>query len=77
MNYLSYSIFGPVIYNNYTQVEGYVSDAVSKGAEVIMGGARDETLGELFYKPSLLVNTTTEMRLTREEIFGPVVPVMK
>lgn len=50
---------------------------MSKGAEVRVGGACDDTLGELFYRPSVLTNATTGMKLTRQEIFGPVAPIIK
>lgn len=54
-----------------------MSDALSKGAEVVVGGARDESLGELFYKPSLLTNATAHMALAHEETFGPIAPIIK
>lgn len=54
-----------------------MSDAVSKGAELTMGGGPDEALGELFYKPSVLAGVTTSMRIAHEETFGPVAPVIK
>ena len=54
-----------------------MSDALSKGAEVVVGGSRDENLGELFYQPSLLTNATAHMKLSHEETFGPIAPIIK
>ena len=59
------------------QVESLVTDAQDKGAEVMVGGACDDSLGPLYYKPTVLTSTNTDMRLAHEEIFGPVAPVMK
>ena len=42
-----------------------------------MGGGRDESLGELFYKPAVLSGATTSMKLAHEETFGPIAPVIK
>lgn len=53
-----------------------VDDAVAKGATVKTGG-KGHALGGLFYEPTVLTNVTTDMRVFREEIFGPIAPVMK
>jgi succinate-semialdehyde dehydrogenase / glutarate-semialdehyde dehydrogenase len=58
------------------KVEELVADAVSKGARVVTGGAR-HALGGTFYEPTLLADVTTEMRLAREEVFGPVAPLFR
>ena len=58
----------------YWQVCGLVDDAKSKGAKVVRGGKR---LEGNFYEPTLLSDVTTEMRCTKEEIFGPVAPIIK
>ena len=62
-----------------SKVIDHVNDAVSKGAKVLCGGKRPE--GELFlkgywYEPTILVNVNHEMKVMREETFGPVVGVM-
>ena len=54
-----------------------MSDAREKGARVEVGGERNESLGPLFYQPTVLTHTSSEMRITQEEIFGPLAPVMK
>ncbi|NHN39872.1 NAD-dependent succinate-semialdehyde dehydrogenase [Pseudomaricurvus alcaniphilus] len=53
-----------------------VDDAVEKGAKIITGGRRSD-LGACFYEPTILADTTADMRVFREEIFGPVAPVFK
>ncbi len=56
-------------------VEGLVQDAVEKGARIMTGGKR-HSLGGLFYEPTVLTGVTPAMRIFREEIFGPVAPVV-
>lgn len=56
------------------KVEEHVADAVSKGAKIKTGGTRDNH-GELFYKPTILTGATSDMKLAREETFGPVAPL--
>ncbi len=56
-------------------VEAHVADAKDKGAEVVSGGERT---GKGFgYEPTVLDRCTDEMRVVREETFGPVVAVMR
>ncbi len=62
---------------NYLQVEMLVEDALSKGAKVSVGGSKDDRLGDLFYRPSVLTGANPDMRISREEIFGPVAPITK
>jgi succinate-semialdehyde dehydrogenase / glutarate-semialdehyde dehydrogenase len=56
-------------------VEALVKDAVAKGAKVVVGGKRPSPNG-LFFEPTVLVGVTPAMRVYREEIFGPVAPVV-
>ena len=58
------------------KVEELVTEAVSKGAKVVLGGKR-HALGGTFYEPTILANVTKDMRLAKEEIFGPVSPLFK
>jgi len=55
----------------------HVDDAVAKGARLVVGGRPLGRLGPNFVAPALLTGVTTEMLLTREETFGPVVPVLR
>jgi len=65
---------GPLIdLRQRDRVEGYVQSALDEGARIVCGGARPEGLdGGAFYLPTLLADVTPEMRVAREEIFGPV-----
>lgn len=58
------------------RVEGFVEDAVRQGARVVAGGRRPPDLPRgFFYRPTLLADVTPAMRVSREEVFGPVMPV--
>jgi succinate-semialdehyde dehydrogenase/glutarate-semialdehyde dehydrogenase len=68
---------GPMIHERQLRiVEAHVQDAVARGARVLAGGCRLPELGKNFYKPTVLADVTHEMRIMREETFGPVLPVM-
>jgi acyl-CoA reductase-like NAD-dependent aldehyde dehydrogenase len=68
---------GPMIHERQLRiVESHVEDAVARGARVLAGGSRLPELGRNFYRPTVLADVTHEMRLMREETFGPVLPVM-
>jgi succinate-semialdehyde dehydrogenase/glutarate-semialdehyde dehydrogenase len=56
------------------KVEEHVTDAVDHGAEVVTGGAR---LGGQFYRPSILTGATPDMRMAREETFGPIAAIAR
>ena len=59
-------------------IESLVRDAVKCGARVVVGGKRRMELAPgLFYEPTILVDVTHEMRISKEEVFGPVMVVMK
>jgi succinate-semialdehyde dehydrogenase/glutarate-semialdehyde dehydrogenase len=58
------------------KAEEHVDDAVAKGATVVIGGERHE-LGGSFFQPTLIANVTTDMKVTREETFGPVAPLFR
>jgi succinate-semialdehyde dehydrogenase / glutarate-semialdehyde dehydrogenase len=68
---------GPLIDKKaLAKVEEHIADAVSKGASIALGGKADEK-GGLFFQPTVLTGVTTDMRLAREETFGPVAPLFK
>ncbi len=52
-------------------VEKLVADAVANGAKVLCGGAAPDGPG-FYYPPTVLAGVTPEMRVHREEVFGPV-----
>jgi acyl-CoA reductase-like NAD-dependent aldehyde dehydrogenase len=68
---------GPMIHQRQMHVvEAHVQDAIARGARVLAGGGRLTELGQNFYAPMVLAEVTHEMRIMREETFGPVLPVM-
>jgi succinate-semialdehyde dehydrogenase/glutarate-semialdehyde dehydrogenase len=56
------------------KVDGLVSDAVEKGAKLLLGGRANAGAG-YFYQPTVLTEIPDDARLTREEIFGPVAAI--
>jgi acyl-CoA reductase-like NAD-dependent aldehyde dehydrogenase len=69
---------GPMIHERQLKiVEAQVQDAVAGGARVLAGGSRFPEMGPNFYHPTVLADVTHEMRIMREETFGPVMPVMR
>jgi succinate-semialdehyde dehydrogenase/glutarate-semialdehyde dehydrogenase len=68
---------GPLIDGTALEkVEQLVADATARGARALAGGRR-HALGGGFYEPTLLVDVTSAMRIVREEIFGPVAPLIR
>jgi succinate-semialdehyde dehydrogenase/glutarate-semialdehyde dehydrogenase len=66
---------GPLIDDQAVEkVESHVADALAKGAKLVVGGTR---IGDRFYTPTVLAEVTPEMRVSREETFGPVAPVFR
>eukprot|EP00879_Flechtneria_rotunda_P002344 GHRR01002539.1.p1 GENE.GHRR01002539.1~~GHRR01002539.1.p1 ORF type:complete len:546 (+),score=169.25 GHRR01002539.1:2001-3638(+) len=63
------------------KVTNHVSDAVSKGAKVLVGGEKpqlpDPLSGGNFFSPTVLAEATIDMRCFREETFGPLVPLFR
>ena len=57
-------------------IERHIADARAKGADIVVGGEADTTVG-LFYKPTFVRNVDHTMDLMREETFGPIVSVMR
>ena len=55
-------------------ISGIVDDAKEKGAEILLGGSEVEGDG-FFYKPTILTNIKSNMRIAKEETFGPVAPI--
>ncbi len=66
---------GPLVSpRQFDVVKGLVDDAVAQGARILTGGP--DPRGGSFYRPTVLVDVRPDMRIMREEIFGPVLPVM-
>lgn len=69
---------GPLAFEaQRAKVETYVGLGVDEGAKVVYGGGRPRTvLPGYFYSPTVLTDVHNEMRVVREEIFGPVAAIM-
>ena len=57
-------------------LEEQVADALAKGAKVITGAQRPKHLQGAYYEPTILTNITQDMRVWKEEVFGPVLPIV-
>ena len=67
---------GPLISKKAIEkIELNVSDAIKKGAKILLGGKRHRA-GKLFYEPSIIINVKKNMKVFREENFGPIVPII-
>lgn len=58
------------------KVEEHIADAVSKGATVVLGGAR-HALGGNFFQPTVLADVPRDAMVFQEETFGPVAPLFR
>ncbi|HGO5854532.1 TPA: NAD-dependent succinate-semialdehyde dehydrogenase [Mannheimia haemolytica] len=58
------------------KVESHINDALSLGAELVLGGKR-HALGGTFFQPTILKNATQAMKVAREETFAPLAPIFK
>jgi succinate-semialdehyde dehydrogenase/glutarate-semialdehyde dehydrogenase len=66
---------GPMINEStVVKVEDQISDAVNKGASILIGGKRHQR-GNLYFEPTVLTDVDASMKITREETFGPVAPI--
>ena len=65
--------------NQAAYVHALVEDAVEKGAKVLRGGELPDPqkVGGQFYPPTVLVDVDHSMRIMREEVFGPVLAIVK
>ncbi|MFE7597628.1 aldehyde dehydrogenase family protein [Streptomyces sp. NPDC057494] len=71
------TVVGPVISAAHRdRVESYVELGRKEGARVVAGGERPDFARGFYVAPTLLADCTNEMRVVREEIFGPVVVVV-
>ena len=54
----------------------FINDAIGKGAKVELGG-NHSTLGPCYVEPTILSHVTEDMKVFKEEIFGPIAPIFK
>jgi lactaldehyde dehydrogenase/glycolaldehyde dehydrogenase len=68
---------GPLINERgFAKVERLVGDARQKGATVVTGGKRAESKTGFYYEPTVLAGCRQDMPIIKEEVFGPVAPVV-
>ena len=69
--------FGPLISaEQFERVAGYIDSGLVDGAEAVVGGAPNGNGDGWFVDPTLFTGVSDEMRIAREEIFGPVLVAM-
>ncbi|HZW48337.1 MAG TPA: NAD-dependent succinate-semialdehyde dehydrogenase [Microvirga sp.] len=67
---------GPLIDDRaVAKMEDHVQDALAKGGKVLVGGKRSE-LGGTFFEPTVMTGITQEMKVTKEETFAPLAPII-
>ncbi|MCG2573490.1 NAD-dependent succinate-semialdehyde dehydrogenase [Acinetobacter sp. ME22] len=68
---------GPLIDEKaVAKVQSHIDDAVAKGAQIRIGGKRSE-LGATFFEPTVLTGVTQDMKVAKEETFGPLAPLFR
>ncbi len=69
---------GPLIWPGQLDIiERHVNEAVEQGAQLLAGGRTNPDCGRLFYEPTVLTNVRHDMKVMRDETFGPVLPIMR
>lgn len=58
------------------KVEEHIADALAKGARIVIGGKR-HALGGSYFEPTIIADVTPQMRVAREETFGPLAPLFR
>ncbi|MFC1455770.1 NAD-dependent succinate-semialdehyde dehydrogenase [Microvirga arabica] len=67
---------GPLIDERaVAKMEEHVQDALAKGGQVLVGGKRSD-LGSTFFEPTVMTGITQAMKVTREETFAPLAPII-
>lgn len=58
------------------RLQEQLNDALDKGAKIIYGGRQPEGLEGAYFEPTLLINITYDMKVWKEEVFGPILPIV-
>ena len=67
---------GPLVRENQrTTIDEQVQEARNQGAEILLGGRRIESKG-FFFEPTVISKVNHDMRVLKEEVFGPVAPIL-
>lgn len=68
---------GPLIDQKAVEkIESHLKDALEKGGKLLLGGKR-HALGSSFFEPTIVTGATKDMRIAKEETFGPLAPLFK
>ncbi len=68
---------GPLIDDKAVlKIEEHIDDALAKGGQLLSGGKR-HALGGTFFEPTVIANAMPDMRVAREETFGPLAPLFR
>jgi len=68
---------GPICFpGQLEKIKSFVAQAKTDGADIVTGGG-DRGLGGLFFEPTIVANVTNDSAICRDEIFGPVLSVLK
>jgi len=69
---------GPLVAQRQQQrVQGYIQSGIDEGARIVLGGTEAPLDRGWYVRPTLFADATNDMRIAREEIFGPVLTVLK
>lgn len=67
---------GPLVNGeSLNNMDTLVKESVSQGAEVVVGGERLKSKG-FFYRPTIIKKVSPNMKIAKEEVFGPIAPVI-
>jgi len=67
---------GPLVNGeSLNNMDTLVKESVSQGAEIVVGGERLKSKG-FFYRPTIIKKVSPDMKITKEEVFGPIAPVI-
>jgi len=70
-------LIGPLIdATAVDKLQSHIADALNQGAKLVLGG-KPHALGGSFFEPTILSGVTREMRVAREETFGPLAPIFR
>jgi succinate-semialdehyde dehydrogenase / glutarate-semialdehyde dehydrogenase len=68
---------GPLVSEKQLNIlQSQVKDAIDKGAKVVIGGKTPKNLPGYFFEPTILDKITPDMKVWKEEVFGPVLPIV-
>ncbi|MFY9921744.1 MAG: aldehyde dehydrogenase family protein, partial [Mycobacterium sp.] len=69
---------GPLVAERQQQrVQGYIQSGIDEGAKVVVGGTDKPYDRGWYVRPTLFTDATNDMKIAREEIFGPVLTVLR